>query len=1030
MSSIYISQIQLKEFRNFGDLTIDLPAAPGVMIVHGTNGLGKSSLFDGLEWALTGEIDHFNEWKKGAKPKDYLRRWDAPAQNPTEISLAFSDGNSLRRILPNTLDVKAGIDDVTGFLRDENWKQKIDSLHRYLLLTHFLGQSTLSRMTHRKPEERWEFLEQPAQSEWATELINTIHGQGNTNNAKAYDRRIDAWTDQLDILQDLLDREASEWADAQGQGALDDNAAYVVIESITRALPSVYDSGNASLESPGIDVLIDRIAAGEVIISGFVSSRAANMERARAILEQISTQDSHDRDSSLVIEASRNNLEPYRLASTDRKSEQASAESKVRAHEDAIKNQKEKLDELRLIRTQHSQIEQWNTELTGATAQTSQIQSEIAEAKTSAEYHSKRRSIIQNLDLRVAECNRQLAEQRELRLKAEQLLKLMPASFYVEKIGTLQQSSTAASGLIADFDLSLEALQTQTRQGEQELEAARLTFDNITGAVAKIAEKLTKSDCECPVCASTFDPNGELQRRAFEAVERLAPTLVPFQDRLSELRRKETELKQKKVEALVEIASYGSQIADFNRDLAQRNEIVGSIFGTAQEEPIETVLERISVAVDRLSSRAEQLDRRRKLPVLVTDGDAFDAWTAAIRRQNALEANLASLVRDITSLEGRVEAEKNAIEATTQALGAEADLGALIADAELALTSQTQELVSARQALDAAVQAASQASLVLAQTEASLQAMIEEVERGRNLIKSLADEWRSMDYLGDAINSEALRSQAQMLAELSAALELVRPQIVRLRDGRRIWARQSSHRETIERLRERLTAAPNLERAGLRQEAERVIGVCQKRILDIGRAKEIAQNATTEVNRKVQEFNADFLKPLSALMNKLNRAILSEPDIGLDLKVEKKKIAQTAIKSADAPDFVSKLNPQLVHSEGQMAALAVSMLCAANLSFPWCRWPALVMDDPLQHNDVIHAAAFADIMCNLVEARGHQVFLSTHDIAQAEFLRRKFSSRNIPCTSVHLLGRGRDGLEVQVKGYDSGSGRQASAVTN
>jgi len=83
-----------------------------------------------------------------------------------------------------------------------------------------------------------------------------------------------------------------------------------------------------------------------------------------------------------------------------------------------------------------------------------------------------------------------------------------------------------------------------------------------------------------------------------------------------------------------------------------------------------------------------------------------------------------------------------------------------------------------------------------------------------------------------------------------------------------------------------------------------------------------------------------------------------------------------------------------------MAALAVSMLCAANLTFPWSRWPGLILDDPLQHNDVIHAAAFADMLCNLIRAKRYQVFLSTHDLAQAEFLRRKFSAASVPCTTV------------------------------
>jgi exonuclease SbcC len=144
-------------------------------------------------------------------------------------------------------------------------------------------------------------------------------------------------------------------------------------------------------------------------------------------------------------------------------------------------------------------------------------------------------------------------------------------------------------------------------------------------------------------------------------------------------------------------------------------------------------------------------------------------------------------------------------------------------------------------------------------------------------------------------------------------------------------------------------------------------------------------------------------------MKRINQAILTDPRVGIDLHVHKKKIEQTAVKSGEVPEGI---DPILVHSEGQMSALAVSMLCAASLTFPWCRWPALVLDDPLQHNDSIHTAAFADLMSNLVQKRSYQVLISTHDMAQAEFLQRKLVSRKIPCATLNLLGTGRDGVET------------------
>ena len=56
MSEIYITRIDLENFRTFGKFGLDLPAAPGLILLVGTNGLGKSSFFDGLEWGLTGSI--------------------------------------------------------------------------------------------------------------------------------------------------------------------------------------------------------------------------------------------------------------------------------------------------------------------------------------------------------------------------------------------------------------------------------------------------------------------------------------------------------------------------------------------------------------------------------------------------------------------------------------------------------------------------------------------------------------------------------------------------------------------------------------------------------------------------------------------------------------------------------------------------------------------------------------------------------------------------------------------------------------
>ena len=69
---MFISQLQLKNFKRFTAVTLDLSDAqtpPRLVLLIGANGSGKSSVFDAFEWltkpskdgSLSGEIAYYSK---------------------------------------------------------------------------------------------------------------------------------------------------------------------------------------------------------------------------------------------------------------------------------------------------------------------------------------------------------------------------------------------------------------------------------------------------------------------------------------------------------------------------------------------------------------------------------------------------------------------------------------------------------------------------------------------------------------------------------------------------------------------------------------------------------------------------------------------------------------------------------------------------------------------------------------------------------------------------------------------------------
>lgn len=79
-------------------------------------------------------------------------------------------------------------------------------------------------------------------------------------------------------------------------------------------------------------------------------------------------------------------------------------------------------------------------------------------------------------------------------------------------------------------------------------------------------------------------------------------------------------------------------------------------------------------------------------------------------------------------------------------------------------------------------------------------------------------------------------------------------------------------------------------------------------------------------------------------------------------------------------------------------------------AYPWSRWPALLLDEPLQPHGPIHPAAFVEVLRELVQERKYQVILATRDKALAEGLRRKMVAAGIECVTCRYGGSSPTGV--------------------
>lgn len=162
-----IKRLKFDNFRVYNTIkdepfTIDIENKP-IVLIYGNNGMGKSSLFDGIEWGITGKIERYNVGSKEKNKYHFLKN-HFTNRNDGFVEVEFDNGFLIKReiLVKGKSDYNSGKlininkGEISKTIINEDYS-KIINIENQFNTSHLLSQELLNNFIKSKKEtERYE----------------------------------------------------------------------------------------------------------------------------------------------------------------------------------------------------------------------------------------------------------------------------------------------------------------------------------------------------------------------------------------------------------------------------------------------------------------------------------------------------------------------------------------------------------------------------------------------------------------------------------------------------------------------------------------------------------------------------------------------------------------------------------------------------------------------------------------------------------------------------------------------------------
>ncbi|HCT4762792.1 AAA family ATPase [Pseudomonas aeruginosa] len=968
-----LSSITLTNLRKFGP-GVDIELSPGATIVLAPNGTGKTTLFEAIEFGLTGRI---------ARLHDGINHVIRDDEDFAQVSLNFADFTATSKVTAAGEVSQEG--DLTALFPGI---PKSD-LPFLLRLTHLLDQR----------ENEW--IVKAEEKDAGSQLAKLPIGrEGSRAGAMLPSVRRSLTEQKNREQQGLIDleKELQEWnrliqerdiAAAGAIGALrpQEHLARAISEAAVQTqsldqIPTgllsdpVNQDSLALAHSTLLDILRIKVERVQALIIGLAEadSLVESFSTVRSRLDALNTQlasanetlDSHSKiraENAMLLQGHETNIQlaQQELVSVGQALERLVNEAGARQQVDhrnqvlteaatAVRNAEEQCAALRQMHERNLQIRNQHTQLDNQLQSLDQTEKQLREG--------------QQLVIEWEAAEERLRENR----KESDLLK---------------EALAHLSARLDEKRAVQDACKTAEDAARVHYQALSSSADAIRQAVASIAEHLPSEQESCPLC---LYPHGaaELQERVAKALQAINPSLTSADQRLKVAVEALAASDAEMVSALEAVGDCQAKLAalDDIRRVLEREIVQFRLYPILASDSVPLAKESLRVRLDGVSaSRKNLTDRRSGLEPLVAQEDfeqaqhAFDIavttldqarvqHSEALTRLDQAVATLSALTTDapvVRTLE-ELTVQKNQLDDRITELNGQVDTVQSALDAQ---QRQLQELNSAVRTTEEAIR---HAQSQLASLRASWQGLglegdplVEAAQARASFLRSTLADLESnlglLENLGVEISAWTKLNESQLAQRLIDAQRLDRTEESFFADLNERIAMATGQLADLTKLSEAMDALDAFlkkEIGNVQKHVRKVVPRWQallKRVVRETRFHEASLNFFTHYNRE----RAEVLVPLGK-------------------------------KSAPVPD---------VASEAQLTDLQLTFLLSMAMSHQWSPWKALLLDDPTQHHDLVHASAVFDLLRDYIVDHGFQVVIATHDALQARYFLRKLQNDGI-----------------------------------